>query len=190
MVVPMPTTRPARARSVLTAQQGVAIAELAFVLPLVMILLLGMLDFGKAFHVQIDETHLANEGARLAAVNYAVSPCTDANPNTCLARYIQGSADVAELKNGRTGDSTYAPNQNAARVCIFYPTNAATTTAGNIGDPVQVSVSVNYAWLRYISGRLNLGPTTPITGKATMRLERPAPPAGLSAPGKKTCYPA
>ena len=168
-------------------ERGVALAELAFVLPLVMILLLGMLDFGKAFNVQIDETHLANEGARLAVVNYAVNGCTQTNTNICLAQYVQGNADVAELVSGRTGDSTYAPNQGAVKVCISYPTNAATNTAGNIGDPVMVTASVNYAWLKYISGRLSLGPTTPITGKATMRLERPAPPAGLSAPGTKTC---
>jgi Flp pilus assembly protein TadG len=166
-------------------ERGVALAELAFVLPLVMILLLGMLDFGKAFNVQIDETHLANEGARLAVVNYSVAGCGQTNTNICLAQYIQGDADVAELKNGRTGDSTFAPNQGAVKVCISYPTNAATTTAGNIGDPVQVTASVNYAWLKYISGRLGLGPTTPITGKATMRLERPAPAVALAA--GKTC---
>lgn len=158
-------------------ERGVALAELAFVLPLVMLLLLGMLDFGKAYNVQIDETHLANEGARLAAVNYSVT-CGQPNPNTCLARYVQGNADVAELVKGRTGDSTFAPNQGAAKVCISYPTNAATNTAGNIGDPVQVTASVNYAWLKYVTGRLKILPTTPITGKATMRLERPAPAAG------------
>jgi TadE-like protein len=174
-------------RRELNGERGVALAELAIVLPLVMILLLGMLDFGKAFNVQIDETHLANEGARLAVVNYAVAGCGQPNPNTCLAQYIQGNADVPELVSGRTGDSSFAPNQSPVTVCIFYPTNAATNTAGNIGDPVQVTARVDYAWLKYLSGRLGIGPTTRITGKATMRLERPAPPAGLSAPGKTTC---
>jgi Flp pilus assembly protein TadG len=173
----------------LRAQRGVALVELAFVLPILMILLLGMLDFGKAFHVQIDETHLANEGARLAAVNFSVAGCTQANTNICLAQYIQESADIGELRTGRTGDASSAPNQDAAEVCIFYPTNDFTTTRGNIGDPVQVTVSVDYAWLRYVSGRLNIGPTTPITGKASMRLERPAPALGLSAPGHRTCNP-
>jgi Flp pilus assembly protein TadG len=171
----------------LNGERGVALAELAIVLPLVMVLLLGMLDFGKAFNVQIDETHLANDGARLAVVNYGVAGCTQANTNICLAQYIQANADIPELKTGRTGDASFAPNQNPVKVCIFYPTNAATTTAGNIGDPVQVTAAVDYAWLKYIAGRLGIGPTTTITGKATMRLERPAPAAGLSAPGKKTC---
>jgi hypothetical protein len=154
--------------------------ELALVLPLLLVLMLGMLDFGKAFNSWIDETHLANEGARLAAVGYPVAGC-GVNPNVCLAQYIQGSADLPELKSGRAGDA-YAPQQNAAKVCISYPNNPATTTSGLVGDPVQVTVSVNYQWLRYLSTRIGLG-TTPITGKATMRLEQ--------NPTNKTagCYP-
>jgi len=176
-------------RGDLKSERGVALAELAFVLPLVMVLLLGMLDFGKAFNVQIDETHLANEGARLAVVNYRPSGCTPGDEAACLTQYIQADADVKELKTGRTGSTSFAPNQAAVKVCITYLTNAATNTVGNIGDPVQVTATVDYAWLNYISGRLSIGPKTPITGKATMRLERPAPATGMSQPGHKTCYP-
>jgi hypothetical protein len=142
-----------------------------------MVLLLGMLDFGKAFNSWIDETHLANVGARLAAVNYPVSGCTNPNTNICLAQYIQGLADTQELKSGRAADS-YAPAQTAAQVCISYPPNTANSpaTQGLIGDPVQVTVIVNYKWFNYVKTRLNLPlGTTVITGKATMRLEQPAP---------------
>jgi hypothetical protein len=168
-------------------ERGTALAELAIVMPLLMVLLLGMLDFGKAFNSWIDETHLANEGARLAAVNYTAPSCGSSNPNVCLAQYIQQGADFGELKNGRGPDS-YASGQSAAQVCISYPSNTAKSpaTQGLIGDPVQVTVSVNYQWLRYVTGKLNLGGTTPITGKATMRLEQPAP---ASAVGVRSCYP-
>jgi Flp pilus assembly protein TadG len=170
------------------SERGTAIVELAFVLPLLLILLIGMLDFGKAFNSWIDETHLANEGARLAVVNYGVSGCTNSNPDICLAQYIQQNADTPELKSGRSSDS-YSPAQNAAQVCISYPLNNAKTpaTQGQIGDPVQVTVSVNYKWLNYLTNRLSLpGGTTPITGKATMRLEQPAP---VNAASIKSCYP-
>src|SRR5437660_292654 len=56
----------------LSDARGVALAELALVLPLLLVLLLGMLDFGKAFNDWIDETHLANEGAGLADESGAV----------------------------------------------------------------------------------------------------------------------
>src|SRR5947209_1688940 len=115
-------------RTRLTGQRGTALVELALVLPVLMLLLLGMLDFGKAYNGWIDQTHLANEGARLAAVNYGVGGCTNSNPDICLAQYVQQNADTAELKSGRTGDS-YAPAQNAAHVCISYPQNTAKTPA-------------------------------------------------------------
>jgi Flp pilus assembly protein TadG len=162
-------------------ERGTAMVELAIILPLFMLLLLGMLDFGDAYNSWIDETHLANEGARLAAVNYSVAGCTNANVDICLAQYVQANADTTELKNGRTGDS-YAPTQNAARVCISYPPNTANSpaTQGQIGDPVQVTVSIDYEWLKYITGRLNIpGGKTTIQGKATMRLEQPAPSAAV-----------
>jgi TadE-like protein len=184
----IPTAISTRWRRPLAQDRGTALAELAIVMPLLMVLLLGMLDFGKAFNSWIDETHLANEGARLAAVNYAAPSCGSSNPNVCLAQYIQQGADFNELKTGRSSDA-YAPGQNAAQVCISYPSNTAKSpaTSGLIGDPVQVTVSVNYQWLKYVTGRLNLpGGTTPITGKATMRLEQPAP---ASAVGIRSCYP-
>jgi Flp pilus assembly protein TadG len=170
------------------SSRGTALVELALVLPLVMILLLGMLDFGKAFNSWIDETHLANVGARLAAVNYPVAGCSNANTNICLAQYIQQNADTSELKSGRASDS-YAPAQNAAQVCISYPSNTANSpaTQGLIGDPVQVTVAVDYKWFNYVKTRLNLPlGTTRITGKATMRLEQPAP---SNAAAITSCYP-
>lgn len=170
----------------LTDASGVALAELALVLPLLLVLLLGMLDFGKAFNEWIDETHLANDGARLAAVGYAVNGCTNANPNVCLTQYIRDGADINELKTGHSGDA-YSPAQGAAQVCISYPTNPSTNSHGQVGDPVKVTVQVNYHWLNYLSTKLSLG-TTPITGQATMRLERQAAAGATSVPGTKTCY--
>src|SRR5437867_1360914 len=80
--------------------RGTALAELALVLPLLLVLIMGMLDFGKAFNEWIDETHLANEGARLAAVGYVAAGCTSAlNPNTCIAKQIQSDTNIPDVKN-------------------------------------------------------------------------------------------
>jgi hypothetical protein len=144
-----------------------------------------MLDFGKAFNEWIDETHLANEGARLAAVGYLAAGCTTVtNPNVCIAQQIQEGADIPELKSGRAG-SPYADAQAAARVCISYPTNPATTSHGQVGDPVQVTVETTYHWLNYLIRQADFA-ATPIVGKATMRLERRATTAAAAT---TTCYP-
>ena len=53
----------------LGSEEGVALVEFALVLPILALLLFAMIDFGKAFNYWIDETHLANEGARWAVVD-------------------------------------------------------------------------------------------------------------------------
>src|ERR1043166_6783019 len=82
-------------------ERGTALAELAIVLPLFLVLILGMVDFGQAFNEWLDETHLANEGVRLASVNYNAPTCTGSNKSTCLAQYIFNNLDIGELRNGR-----------------------------------------------------------------------------------------
>ena len=165
--------------------RGTALAELALVLPLLLLLIMGTLDFGKAFNEWIDETHLANEGARLAAVGYVAVGCTNAlNPNTCIAQQIQGDANLPELRTGRPL-TPYAGAQGATRVCISYPTNPSSNSHGQVGDPVLVTVATTYHWLNYLVRTIPF-PATPIVGKATMRLERRATD---TAAGMTTCYP-
>lgn len=49
---------------------GAAIVEAAFVVPLLLLLIFGIIEFGWAFGQRLDVRHGAREGARLAAVNY------------------------------------------------------------------------------------------------------------------------
>jgi Flp pilus assembly protein TadG len=143
----------ARAAGSGDSEAGVALVEFALVLPLLLILLFAMLDFGKAFNYWIDETHLANEGARWEVVNK--------NPGSgSLQQYIQQQADTPELRNGGTS-SVATPLQ----VCISFPNGSA-----EVGDPVHVTTSVTYNWLPFLGSRVGIAQTT-ITGSSTMRLE-------------------
>jgi hypothetical protein len=134
-------------------QAGTSLVEFALVLPLLLVLLLGVLDFGKAFNYWNDATHLANEGARWAAVNR--------NPGSgTLQQYIQQQGDTPELRSGGSS-SVPAPLQ----VCISFP-NGTT----NVGDPVHVTATLTYNWLPYLGTRVGIAQTA-ITGSSTMRLE-------------------
>ncbi len=134
-------------------QRGAALVEFALVLPILVILLFGLLDFGKAFNYWIDGTHLANEGARWAVVNKNPGAGTGT-----LQEYIKEQGTTDELRNGGTS-STPDPLQ----VCISFPTGT-----GAVGEPVEVTVSTTYNWL----SALGLDATeTIITGRSTMRLE-------------------
>lgn len=140
-------------RSTHGPESGVALVEFALVLPVLLVLLLGMLDFGKAFNYWIDETHLANEGARWAAV--------DKNPGSgSLQQYIRSQANTTELQNGGTA-WVAAPIQ----ICISFPNGTS-----NVGDPVRVTASATYNWLPFIGTRIGIT-QTPLSASATMRLE-------------------
>jgi Flp pilus assembly protein TadG len=135
-------------------ERAVALPEFALVAPLLFLVLFGMISFGKAFNYWIDQTHLANEAARLAAVNNNPG----AGAGLSLQDWIQQQADTSELKNGGS-----ASVPDAAKVCIRFPNGTS-----NAGDPVEVVVWSNYNWMPI----LKLSPTqVRIQGASTMRLE-------------------
>ena len=130
-----------------------ALVEFALVLPLLLVLLFGMLDFGKAFNYWIDQTHLANEGARWAAVNK--------NPGSgTLQEYVRSQANTVELRDGGTS-SVPGPIE----ICISFPNGTS-----QVGDPVRVTASAAYNWLPFLGGRIGITSTS-ISASATMRLE-------------------
>jgi Flp pilus assembly protein TadG len=144
-------------RSLRNDESGQALVEFALVVPILLVLILGALDFGKAYNYWIDTTHLSASGARWAAVNK--------NPGggggSTLQEYIRDQADTAELRNGGT-DAVSDP----LTVCINFPDGTA-----NIGDPVQVTVSTDYNFLNYLQVKTGVTSKT-ITGSSTMRLEQ------------------
>ncbi len=141
--------------------------EFALVLPLVLVLLLGMIDAGKAVNYWNDETHLANEAARVAAVN------KNPGPPATLNDTILDQADSDELKNG---NSTSIPQVDKLKICIWFP-NKATLPSPDyyaVGQPVQVVVTAKYHWLGYLVGK-GLLPSSTLRATSTMRLEQPYP---------------
>jgi Flp pilus assembly protein TadG len=131
-------------------ESGVALVEFALVLPVIAFLLFGMVDFGKAFNYWIDETHLANQASRFAAVN------RNPGPGATLQETIRDQADSSELRNGGTGSVP-----NALQVCISFPNGTS-----DVGDPVRVTVTTTYNFMAL----LNIAGKA-ITASSTMRLE-------------------
>jgi len=145
-------------------EHGVALVEFALVAPLLLVILFAMLDFGRTFNSWIDATHLANEGARWAVVNK--NPASSGS----LQQYIQQQADTDELRNG---GSSSVPS--ALQVCISFPGGSSA-----LGNPVQVTASVTYNWLPFLSDQALGGLTsTTVSSSSTMRLE--APPTNYAA---------
>jgi Flp pilus assembly protein TadG len=145
-----------RSLRTLTDESGAVLIEFVLVLPLLLVLLFGMLDFGKAYNYWIDETHLAHEGVRFAAVN------KNPGPGATLQQSIREHADTTELKNGGSGSVP-----NALQVCIDFPNGTA-----QIGDPVRVRVTSTYSFLAVLTSRLGITNKV-MVADSTMRLEQP-----------------
>lgn len=141
-----PALRLGRVRSLLRrlrAEDGVAMIEFAIVLPALMLIVFGIFCFGLFLNDSIDETHLASEAARFAAVN--------SNPATSgtLQSYIlsQASPDLA----------------NNGHVYVYLPTGSS----GAAGSAVRACVTAPFQFLPMLGIA-----TTAVTQTATMRLEQ------------------
>lgn len=154
-------------------EAGSAMVEFALLLPLLLVLVFGILDFGRAFNYWIDETHLANEAARFAAVGR--NPGADAG--LTLQEWTKSQAVTNELKEGQSSSIA-----DPLEVCITFP------TAQEVGEPVEVKVSTTFNWMPFLDNKLAITEAD-IVGKSTMRLEglsKPTDPYPITAGGGGT----
>jgi hypothetical protein len=149
-------------------ERGVALIEFVLVLPLVLLLLFGMIDFGKAFNYWNDETHLANEAARYAVVNQ--------NPlgGSSLEAAVKNEADSGELRDGCNGCSIPKPGITVSFCFVNHEPGNPDPNAPDtrVGAPLRATVTSTYHWLGYLVGQ-GLPLTSGLTATATMRLEQP-----------------
>ena len=120
-------------------ERGAAAVEMALVLPLLILLVGGIIDFGRAFMTQVVVTNAAREGTRVAVVT------KDATQLGNVTVRAQAAADLNPLASATVGVN---------------PAAACTGT-----DPtVTVTVSAPFKWffLGVLPGTL---PST-ITGKS------------------------
>ncbi|MEJ7826180.1 MAG: TadE/TadG family type IV pilus assembly protein [Solirubrobacteraceae bacterium] len=127
--------------------------EFALVLPVLLLLTLGFLQFGLAMNAKIDSTHLTAEGARYIAVNQ-----NPGSPGT-LQDYIRSRGDTDDLRAN-------------ADICVEYPVNVETGTSQRVGDPVKVTLNYEYDLVPGVGNLLDPPKASlPVTSETTMRLE-------------------
>jgi TadE-like protein len=137
----------------LRGESGQSFVEFTLILPIAMVLLLGVVDLGKAISYWLDSSHLANEGARYAAVG----SCPGGGPCPNLAQAIKNQAASNQLRTDAT-------------VCISYPDPAVGRTFpdgdGSSGSRIEVRVTSTYNFIPF----LHLASIT-VPGKSIMRIE-------------------
>jgi Flp pilus assembly protein TadG len=139
-------------RALVAGEGGQALVEVALVLPILLLFIVGVATLALAENSHNDETHLANEIARYASVN------ENPSKTEALQTWAKNQADNKALRE-------------RGKVCITFPKGTS-----NVGDPVQVTLTYVVNWLPVL--KLKVASST-VEGKAVMRLE--APPSNYSA---------
>jgi Flp pilus assembly protein TadG len=80
-----------------TDQDGAAAVEFALLLPLLVLLLFGLIQFGIAFNTRIQATNAAREGARMAVVG--INNWADVGGGTAFWQAVQQDAGLGSLDN-------------------------------------------------------------------------------------------
>jgi Flp pilus assembly protein TadG len=135
-------------------ERGANLVEFAIVMPFLLLLLLGVVEFAWLFSQNLDVRHGAREGARLAAVNYPVGPV----PSAPTRQESQTDEIVAEI---------------CRRMSTASDVSVTLTSAGGVGDPAVAQVS---APGNTLTGFLDFAipDDLTLTSRVEIRLEQPA----------------
>ena len=79
----------------LRSERGQSLVELALVMPLLILLLAGMADLGRAFYGYISITNGAREGARYAVRHFGQSPLSPTIESVAVSEALNGGAPLS-----------------------------------------------------------------------------------------------
>jgi Flp pilus assembly protein TadG len=139
---------------------GQSLVEFAFVLPIFLLVLFAIIDFGMAFHAWIAVTSSAREGGRLGAVH----PSLEAAGSPCF-----GQGSLSQCIETRVRDTA----GNIGDDLVVNVTNADGVT----GESVVVDVSYDYSLITPLSDFMgmisggSIGDSFNLSSTADYRLE-------------------
>jgi Flp pilus assembly protein TadG len=134
------------------AKSGQGLVEFALVLPVLLLLIIGVLDFGAAFFVKVQLENSAREGA-----NYMVYHATDTSP---APNPFTGAKDAAHIEGENSG--VLIPSSNIDVYCLVGATKYTASCPSGSTVVVSVPYTMPLAVDIFLGGPLHL------TGDARM----------------------
>jgi Flp pilus assembly protein TadG len=128
--------------------RGTAVVEFAIILPAFLLILLGVIDFGKVLYYWQSSSQAAATGARAAVVDHWPGDDT----GTTLQQWVRSQLKTQELYDD-------------ANICVEFPPDGDTSP----GNRIEVKVQVPYS-LPLVSA-LAGGNAMLVRGSASMRIE-------------------
>ena len=134
------------------SEKGAAAIEFAIVLPVLVLLIVGIMEFSILFYDQAVITNASREGARAGIVFSHPNPISDAEIQAVVNNYC------------------------ASRMITFGAASSVTTSvsragSGTAGDPMTVLVNYHYDFLVIPNFLSNLAGGINLAGQTVMRME-------------------
>lgn len=114
------------------SRSGSVAVEAAIVIPLFVVLMMGVIDFGRLFYTQMVVQQAAIESARAVSLGQTNTQATDVANSVML---------------GVTPFAHPTAIARASTVTVATPCPALGTTAAGASSLTQVNVSMNFEWL-------------------------------------------
>ena len=152
------------------ASAGQTLTEFALILPALLLVLLGVFDFGRAIYAFNTISNAARSGGRTAIVNQTASE-------------IRARAVAQATALGIDPVSTSCPPSGASGVCVEFKNAAlsANCTPPTLGCVAVITVKYSFTAITPVIGRI-VGPVA-MTSKTTEAIESVCPPPlGVSCP--------
>lgn len=147
----------------LRGENGQALVELAFVIPLLLLFLFGIIDFGLALNEQNQDTNIANIAVREAAI---VGTTTSEN---CVT--TTGTTTEATLSAWATCEAAAVGAPAPTKVCVYDTATSTNGTSYSTGDPVEVEIQSSFSWIKLLDGQVGGNLESTLGASATMREE-------------------
>jgi Flp pilus assembly protein TadG len=156
-----PRSLPARALAAARIERGVAAVEFAVLVPVLLLIVFGILDFGRAMNYKNELTQVSNQVARYAAVNRSPIDGKPPFPScSALKTYFSGKSPL---------------HVDTPEIADMIKNGTVTITPGaKVGAPVTVKFTTDFSFLPFISSStFGIGKaSSSLSGEATMRLEQ------------------
>jgi Flp pilus assembly protein TadG len=133
-------------------QKGASAVEFAIVLPVLVLLLVGTMEFSILLYDKAVITNASREGARAGIVYSYPNSISDAEIKAVVNNYCAGHMITFGAAPGAT-------------------TNISRAGSGSAGDPLTVSVNYHYDFLVIPNFLSNLAGGINLAGQTVMRME-------------------
>ena len=123
--------------------RGQGLVEFALVLPVLILIFMGIVDFGRAIYAFNSVSNAAREGARVGIVDQRMT----------------GGAYTAAIEAAHQATALGLDPTNAAQVQVTFPDPTGNCPTISVGCPIRVRVQYQFSAITPIIGRI-IGPIT------------------------------